>query len=201
MSLSGAKEVLDIPVPNKRRMKNYVRIGFVLGLMFSLTTLALGQEQKNNNDYQYVLIEAVKQKNFGNFSEAIKLYGLVIKDKPDCAVAYFEVGSIYLLTKQYELARNNLSKAFALEPGNEWYTSAYLNSLSALEEFEETMEILKKKIKEEPEKTEWEFKLALSYFNMSKSGKAIKTLEKIEKEKGFSERITLLKASIYESEE
>jgi len=61
--------------------------------------------------------------------------------------------------------------------------------------------ILKEKIKSDPEKTEWEFKLALSYFNMGKSGKAIRTLEKIEKEKGFSEKITLLKASIYESEE
>ena len=182
-------------------MKNYVKIGFVLGLMFFFAAVSKGQEQSNNRDYQYALIEAVKQKNLGNLPEAIKLYGLVIKDKPDCAVAYFEAGSIYLATKQLELARNNLSKAYALDPGNEWYTIAYLNSLGALEEHEEVVEILKGKIKDDPEKIEWEFELALSYFNMGKSGKAIRTLEKIEKEKGFSEKITLLKASIYETEE
>ena len=182
-------------------MKNFVRIGFVLSLMFFFASVSKGQEQSNNRDYQYVLIEAVKQKNLGNLPEAIKLYGLVIKDKPDCAVAYFEAGSIYLATKQLELARKNLAMAYTLDPGNEWYSIAYMNSLGALEEHEEVVEILKEKIKDDPEKIEWEFELALSYFNMGKSRKAIRTLEKIEKEKGFSEKITLLKASIYESEE
>ena len=201
MNLSGAKEVSDIPVPNKKRMKKNVIIGLVLGLLFSLASISRGQEQNGNRDYQYALIEAVKQKNIGNLSEAIKLYSLVIKDQPDCAVAYYEVGSIHLATSQIELARKHLSKAYELDPENEWYTIAYLNSLGASEEFEEAVDILKDKIEEDPEKTEWEFKLALSYFNMGKSGKAIKTLERIEKDKGFSEKITLLKASIYESEE
>jgi len=182
-------------------MKNRVIIGIVLGGLLSFAPLSHGQEQEGNRDYQYALIEAVKQKNLGNLPEAIKLYGLVIKDKPDCAVAYFEAGSIYLATNQFELARKNLSQSYALDPGNEWYTIAYLNSLGALENYEEVVEILKEKIKSEPDKKEWEFKLALSYFSMGKSGKAIKTLERIEKEKGFSEKITLLKASIYESEE
>jgi len=180
---------------------NRVIINVVLSLLFSVVTVAQGQEQDDNRDYQYALIEAVKQKNLGNLSEAIKLYTLVIKDRPDCSVAYFEAGSIYLATNQFELARKNTGRAYELDPGNEWYTIAYLNSLAATEEYEEAVDILKEKIKSEPEKTEWEFKLALSYFNMGKSGKAIKTLERIEKEKGFSEKITLLKASIYESEE
>jgi len=178
-------------------------IGKVLGVLFLFASISQGQgqEQEGNRDYQYALIEAVKQKNLGNLSEAIKLYKLVIKDKPDCAVAYFEAGSIYLATNQFELALNNLSKAYALDSENEWYTIAYLNSLGAMEEYEEVVEILKEKIKNEPDKIEWEFQLALSYFSMGKSGKGIKTLERIEKENGFSEKITLLKASIYESEE
>lgn len=192
---------MDTPGPNKNRMKNYFIIALLTGLLFSFASLSRAQEKGTNRDYQYALIEAVKQKNLGNLPEAIKLYGLVIKEKPDCAVAYYEAGSIYLATNQFELARTNLSKAYELDPQNEWYAIAYLNALGALEEYEELEDILKKKIKEDPEKTEWEFKLALTYFNKGKSGKAIKELEKIEKEKGFSEKITLLKASIYESEE
>jgi tetratricopeptide (TPR) repeat protein len=182
-------------------MKNYLIITLITGFLFSLASPCRAQEESSNRDYQYALIEAVKQKNLGNLPEAIKLYGLVIKEKPDCAVAYYEAGSIYLATNQFELARTNLYKAYELDPRNEWYTIAYLNALGALEEYEELEDILKKKIKEEPEKTEWEFKLALTYFNKGKAGKAIRELEKIEKERGFSERITLLKASIYESEE
>jgi tetratricopeptide (TPR) repeat protein len=170
-------------------------------LLFILSSHSWGQELEVNRDYQYALIEAVKQKNIGNLAEAVKLYSLVIKEKPDCAVAYYEAGSIYLITNQIELAHKNLKTAYELDPSNEWYTLAYLNALGELEDFEQAIVILKEKIKDEPEETEWEFKLAVSYFSMGKSAKAIKTLERIEKEKGFSEKITLLKASIYESEE
>ena len=182
-------------------MKKRVVIGVLMGLMFSFVSVSRGQEQDNNMDYQYALIEAVKQKNFGNLSEAIKLYNLVIKEKPECAVAYYEAGSIYLATNQFELARKNLNRAYLLDPGNEWYTIAYLNSLGALEEYKEVIEIVKEKMKSDPEQTEWEFKLAVTYFALGKSGKARKILGRIEKEKGFSEKITLLKASIYENEE
>ena len=176
-------------------------IGLLLGLVFSFSNVSRGQEQSESKDYQYALIEAVKQKNLGNLSEAIKLYGLVIKDQPDCAVAYYEAGSIYLATNQLDLSRTYLQKAYLLDSDNEWYTMAYLNALGAREEYDEAVSILKEKIDNDPGKTEWEFKLAVTYFTMGKPGKARKILEKIEKEKGFSEKITLLKASIYESEE
>lgn len=176
-------------------------IGLMLGLMMGVISDSWGQEQQGNSDYQYVLIEAVKQKNLGNLAEAIKLYGLVIKDKPDCAVAYYETGSIYLATNQLELARQNLGKAYSLDSDNEWFTMAYLNSLGALEEYDEVVKILKEKRKNDTEKTEWDYKLAVTYFSEGKTEKAVRILESIEKERGFSEKITLLKASIYESEE
>ena len=191
----------DIQESNDEVMRKIKIAGMLLGLvLFALPDLR-GQEPKGNTDYQYVLIEAVKQKNLGNLAEAVKLYGLVIEDRPECAVAYYEKGSIYLATNQLELAATNLGKAYHLEPENEWYTMAYLNSLGAREKYEEALEILKDKIRNDPENPEWEFQLAVTYFSMGKHGKAKKTLENIEKERGFSEKVTLLKASIYESEE
>lgn len=181
--------------------KNF-RTGLVLGVLLITGFLpGFGQESESNNDYQYALIEAVKQKNLGNLSEAVKLYNLVIKEKEDCDAAYYEVGTIYLMTKQFELARKNLEKAYYLEKSNQWYTLAYLNSLGALEEYESIAEILEQKIEAHPEEVEWEYQLATVYYSMGKSKKSIRMLDKIEKERGFSEKITLLKASIYESEE
>jgi tetratricopeptide (TPR) repeat protein len=182
-------------------MKNHLFTAMILALLFCCISQSGGQEKQASRDYQYALIEAVKQKNLGNLSGALKIYTGVIKEKPDCAVAYYEAGTIYLATNQLELAKRNLQKAYDLEPENEWYTAAYLNALGGMEDFKTAEDILKKKIKEEPEKPEWEFKLALTYFNMGKSARAIKTLEDIEKERGFSEKITLLKASIYEEEQ
>lgn len=178
------------------------RIGLLgLVLFFVGWNSGFGQETGGNNDYQYALIEAVKQKNLGNLSEAVKLYTLVIKEKADCDAAYYEVGTIYLMTKQFDLARRNLEQAYLLDPDNQWYTLAYLNSLAAQEDYDSLIEILKEKIKAEPEDVEWDFQLANVYFTMGKASKSIRILDKIEKERGFSEKITLLKASIYESEE
>ncbi len=163
--------------------------------------IVLGQEKEANNDYQYALIEAVKQKNLGNISEAIKLYKLVIKEKPECDVAHYELGTIYLMMSQFGPAKQSLEHAYKLAPENKWYTMAYLNALGAKEEYEALTEILKEKVKSEPDEVEWEYQLASAYFTRDKSRKALRILEKIEKEKGFSEKITLLKASIYEAEE
>jgi len=160
-----------------------------------------GQEKEKNYDYQYALIEAVKQKNLGNLSEAVKLYRLVTKDKPDCGVAYYELGTIYLMSNQVDLARESLEKAYFLDPDNQWYTLAYLNALGASENYSVLMGILKEKRKHDPDDVEWEYQLASLYFTTGKAKKSIRTLEKIEKKRGFSEKITLLKASIYESEE
>lgn len=195
-------EVSDIREQINELMKKGAVVGcLVMGMLFSGTFSGWAQSGANNQDYQYVLIEAVKQKNLGQLAEAVKLYNMVIKDQPDCDVAYFEVGSIYLMTNQLELARQNLEQAYALDPDNQWYTLAYINALGANEAYDEMVSILKKRIKNDPEDVEWDYQLASAYFAMGKWGKSIKTLEKIEKERGFSEKITLLKASVYESEE
>ena len=175
--------------------------GVFIIIMLHVSMVCVGQVKAGNEDYQYALIEAVKQKNLGNLPEAVKLYRLVIKEKADCDAAHYELGTIYLMTNQMELARQSLETAYLLDTENQWYTLAYLNALGAGEQYDAIEKILKEKIKNDPEEVEWEFQLATVYFSMGKAGKAIRMLEGIEKERGFSEKITLQKASIYESEE
>lgn len=183
-------------------MMKIIGIGILIwwGLLLG-SNICVGQENSNNNDYQYALIEAVKQKNLGNLPEAIKLYRLVIKEKPDCDAAYFELGTIYLMTKQFDLARKNLQDAYMIDPDNKWYTLAYLNALGAGEDYKTIVRILKDKKKKDPDEVEWEYQLASVLFTKEKYGKSIRILNNIEKERGFSEKITLLKASVYESQE
>jgi len=105
------------------------------------------------------------------------------------------------MSNQVEIAVKSLERAYLLDPDNQWYTLAYLNALGAGEQYDTIKVILKEKIKSDPEEVEWEYQLATVYFSQGKPKKAIRTLEKIEKERGFSEKVTLLKASIYETEE
>jgi len=172
-----------------------------IAVMMLVTLCETSMGQESGSDYQYALIEAVKQKNLGNLSEAVKLYRLVIREKPDCAVAYYELGGIYLMTKQVDLAVKNLEAAYDLQPDNVWYSLAYLNALGYAEKYEEAEDILRKKIRSDPGEVEWEYQLATIYLSQGKARKSLRQLDRIEKERGFSEKVTLLKATVYESQE
>jgi len=152
------------------------RIIFVWGVILTLFfgQECLGQQEEDNNDYQYALIEAVKQKNLGNLSEAVKLYRLVIKERPDCEVAYYELGGIYLMSNQVDLAISNLKVSYELDPNNKWYVLIYLSALEAGKQYEEMETILKDKIHMEPEEVDWEYRLATVYFNQDKHKKALR---------------------------
>ena len=183
------------------KIKKIGTYGIVWMMLLVGTFRLWGQEAEDNNDYQYALIEAVKQKNLGNLAEAVKLYKLVIQNKPDCDAAYYELGTIYIMTNQMNLAEEYLANAFEMDPDNEWYTLAYLNALGGTESYDKMVDILREKIRKEPDEVEWEYQLANVLFSQGKMRKSLQTLEKIEKERGFSEKVTLLKASIYENEE
>ncbi|MGW8315219.1 MAG: tetratricopeptide repeat protein, partial [Bacteroidales bacterium] len=183
------------------RIKRWNRAGIAWFILLAIHLVMPGQEPSGDNEYQYALIEAVKQKNLGNLPEAVKLYKLVIQSKPDCDVAYYELGTIYMVSNQWDQAQEYLSTAYQLDPRNEWYTLAYLSALGGTESYDEMYDIVQEKIKQEPENVEWEYQLASVLYGQGKYKKSIRVLSGIEEERGFSEKITLLKASIYESEE
>ena len=137
-------ELVDLAIPEGIRGMNIRRFLFVLagGILFFGSFSCFGQVEAGNSDYQYALIEAVKQKNLGNLSEAVKLYRLVIKNKPDCDAAHYELGGIFLMTNQVDLAIQSLERSYNIDSENRWYTLAYLNALGAGEDFDAVVDLL-----------------------------------------------------------
>lgn len=156
--------------------------------------------QSGNSDYQYALIEAVKQKNLGNLPGAIELYKMVIKEEETVAVAHYELGTLYAVIGKTEEALQHLERAFNLDRENFWYFESYIDVLMLHKDFRKAIKLLKDKVEKETDDVNYLYKLANVYFLKDNSRKAIKTLERIEKKHGLADKITLLKANIYESE-
>ncbi|MDT8431173.1 MAG: tetratricopeptide repeat protein [Bacteroidales bacterium] len=154
--------------------------------------------QSENTDYQYALIEAVKQKNLGNVPGAIELYKMVLEENSNVAVAHYELGTLFALMGNREKAAHHLETAVTMDPGNKWYFESYVDVLLMIQDFKSAQHMLKARIGTDKGNVDHLYKLANVYFLDNKSRKAIKTLEKIEREHGLSEKITLLKANIYE---
>jgi len=157
--------------------------------------------QGGNSDYQYALIEAVKQKNLGNIPGAIELYTMVLKENDSVAIAYYELGSLYLAVNEIERAENSFQRAYMLDPSNEWYINGFIDILVIREKYDEAEELVGKIVAANENEIEYCFKQANIYFLSGNSRKAIKSLNKIEKKYGVSDKIILLKANIYEKEE
>jgi tetratricopeptide (TPR) repeat protein len=173
-------------------------------VFYTLLLLLLWQPlhaQSGNSDYQYALIEAVKQKNLGNIPGAIELYKMVLEENEHVAVAHYELGTLYALMGQREKSVDHLEQAVNMDPGNKWYFESYVDALLMNQDFKSAQVLLKERVHADADNVDHLYRLANVYFLDGKLRKAIKTLVKIEEQHGFSEKISLLKANIYEKKE
>lgn len=177
-------------------MKNSLVIVF-FGIFFICPTV---KGQSKNTDYQYALIEAVKQKNLGNIPGAIELYLMVLAENDSVAVAHYEAGTLLALTGEVDKAISHLERANQLDPDNIWYFDSYVDVLIMNKNYKLAAKLLEKRIAKKGEEPDNLFKLANVNFLNNKSKKAIRILNKIEKSYGISDKVILLKARIFEKQ-
>lgn len=177
--------------------KSIVIISVVL--MFGLAKKS--QAQMENNDYQYALIEAVKQKNLGNIPGAIELYKMVLQENDTVAIAHYELGTLYMIVKKPIIAEEHFRHAYNMDPTNEWFVGGYTDALIINKKYDEAGALIKKNDSPMDDQLEYQFKSANIDFLNGKSKKAIRILEKMEKKNGLSEKVVLLKAQIFEESE
>ncbi len=168
----------------------------IIALLLLFCSVAYGQT--GNTDYQYALIEAVKQKNLGNIPGAIELYQMVIQENDSVAVAHYELGTLLAMTGDIDKSVKELEYAYILDVENDWYFNSYVDVLTIREEYKQAIKIIKIKQTKKPEDVEYSFKLANIYYLSGKTKKSIRTLNNIEEEYGISDKVILLKATIFE---
>jgi tetratricopeptide (TPR) repeat protein len=178
-------------------MKAFLGYSICAFLLLSFSANA----QQGNTDYQYALIEAVKQKNLGNLPGAIELYKMVLEENDSVAVAHYEIGTLYAVAGNLDRGRIHLERANELDPQTHWYFESYIDVLFAQEKYRVAEKELRKKMREDKNIVDYHYRLANVYYLTEKSSKAIRVLERMEKSWGFSDKITLFKANIYEKKE
>lgn len=153
-----------------------------------------------NNEFEFSLIEASKQKMLGNYLDAMSLYLRCLEIKPKSAVANYEIANLHVIQRDFSGAQKYAEFAVEYNPSNIWYQlllgHIYLNN----NEISKATKIYEILVENYPEKTDLYLDLASIYSEVGKSKKAIDILNKIEEEKGVSESISLQKEAIYFAE-
>jgi tetratricopeptide (TPR) repeat protein len=174
---------------------------YLISIYFLLVFISVNsQTDTAAGNYEYALIEAARQKMIGNIDESAALYSRVISYKPDCSVAYFELGNIYIALLKTEEAEIYYSKAYNIDKQNYWYMYAFAGTLKINKKYKEAIAVLKNFQSNSDNNNSILFSLAECYAEIGKHKKAVSILNEMERQNGVSEKLLLLKVDIYKKE-
>lgn len=160
------------------------------GMLFAIPECVHAQEEEsaeisleeNIDEFQEYFFEALKQRGIENYDRAIDAL-LKCKKIDDNASISFELGKNYYSQKEYDLAKESFQRAVTKKPQNQWFLLGLFNTQIKLNDREEALVTGKKIIYLNPKFRE---DVAKVYVGMREYKKALKQLEKLEKNGGLT---------------
>jgi len=156
-----------------------------------------GLEGKELLEYQYAFTEATKQKIFGNIRQAASLFHKCLDVKPASSAVYYQLGDIYLMMGNPELAIQYSKNAVHIDESNYWYHQQLVRAYqaagftdSALIAYEHVTNIF-------PDNDNYLYNLALLYMENSEYLESIKVLKRVEKIMGVNPKLVILMHELY----
>jgi tetratricopeptide (TPR) repeat protein len=210
------EEQVVLATPEKNNMNRRLIQGFGVAIMaFSVSCSAPQQvseqvvaeaavaspktelvEQKQA-EFEYLFVEALKQKMFGNAQKAIQLLSSCLEIDPNSSAAMFELANIHAVNNDFTSASLLLEKAISLNPDNKWYKLLLAQIYQQTRKFSEAADIYDGLLTIEPENLEYIYMKAALLASAERYDEAIDAYDKMEKETGVNEQISVAKQQIY----
>ncbi|MFZ6050515.1 tetratricopeptide repeat protein [Halocola ammonii] len=158
------------------------------------------QTVSNEDDFyfQRKFFDAQAQKNLGNLDKAEALFKECLENRKE-AVVYYELARIEKENNDLSEALKNAETAHRKKPENYWYADLLASIYKETGDFEKSEELYRIQLENNPSRLETYFELATVQLNQDKVEEAIETYDKLEKEIGVSEELSLQKKKLYDS--
>ena len=153
-------------------------------------------EQKQK-EFEYIFVEALKQKMFGNAQKAIQLLSSCLEIDPNSSAAMFELANIHAVNNDFTSASLLLEKAISLNPDNKWYKLLLAQIYQQTKKFSEAADIYTGLLNDEPENLEYIYMKAALLASSQRYDEAIDAYNQMEKETGINEQISVAKQQIF----
>ncbi len=153
-------------------------------------------EQKQK-ELEYLFVEALKQKMFGNAQKAIQLLSSCLDIDHNSSAAMYELANIHAANNDFTTASLLLEKAISINPGNKWYKLLLSQIYQKQRKFAEAAVLYSGLIKIEPENMEYLYMRAALLANAKKYEEAIGAFNEMEKKTGINEQVSVEKQQIY----
>jgi predicted Zn-dependent protease len=158
--------------------------------------------------YDYVFIEAVKQKLLGNMGDAIKLFEKCIEADPQNDAAYFQVAQVLMGAGDTKNGKKYGLKAYELKPGNFWYSMMLAGTYYSEKNLDSAAIFYEKATKDMPDKIDLQLNLGNLYAENKRYDKSLQIFESLDNKYGVNDastvstvKVLMAQKKYYEAEE
>ncbi len=153
--------------------------------------------EKERLSFDYLFLNANKEKMLGNYDLASGLYAQCIKINPKEAAPYYDIATIYTYQNKLTQAAEFARQAYLINKENIWYGLLYAELLAQTGQFQKAIDVFSDIIKRNPTKVEVIMEMGNIQEQMQQYDNAVKTYNQAEQITGISEETSLSKQRVY----
>jgi len=144
--------------------------------------------------FQEYFFEALKQKGIENYQKSADALLKCIEINDSDPVLYYELGKNYMQLKNFGAAEDAFKEAVSKSPENEWFLDELYGVYIQQNETNKALKTVKQLVKFHPD---YKQDLASLYIQLEKYKDAIKLLDEMDSQLGYSEDRDFLRNQIY----
>jgi len=153
--------------------------------------------EKDKNLITSLLIDGVKNKNIGNYEEAIFNFNRILNLDKNNHLAYYQLALTYQIQEKHYEALEYSEKSVELSPTNQWYLLTLGEIYDETKKSDLAIKIWQQLVEVYPDNIDYHYNIILSNIYLGKWVEAIKGYDNIEKIMGISETISFAKRKIW----
>ncbi|MFW6275026.1 MAG: tetratricopeptide repeat protein [bacterium] len=157
-------------------------------------------DDRKQKEFEFLFVEALKQKMFGNSQEAIQLLSNCLEIDPRSSAAMYELASIHAANNDYTSASLLLEKAISINSGNKWYKLLLAKIYQQSNRPAEAAEIYDQLLQKDPDNLEYLYMKAVLLAGARENEEAIQVYNTLEEKVGINEQISVAKQQLYVDE-
>ncbi|PIF05977.1 MAG: hypothetical protein CSA36_04040 [Draconibacterium sp.] len=154
------------------------------------------QEQKRM-EYEYLFVEALKQKMLGNPQNAVQILSGCLEIDPRASAAMYELANIHAANNDFTSASLLLEKAISIDDKNVWYKQLLAQIYQQTRRFKDAAAIYAQLLQKDPDNQEYLYTKAILLTNAKDYQAAIETYNQLERKTGINEQISVAKQQLY----
>ena len=144
--------------------------------------------------FQEYFFEALKQKGIENYQKSVDALLICIEMNDSDPVLYYELGKNYMQLKNFGAAEDAFKEAVSKAPKNEWYLDELYGVYIQQNDMNKALKTVKQLVEYHPD---YKQDLASLYIQLEKYKDALKLLDEMDSQSGYSEDRDYLRNQIY----